>query len=118
VLRVGGLLLFHDIFLGDGGPLYYPVPWAEEASISHLAAPETVRQILQGLGFEICDWTDKSQSSLDWFAASIGKLRTPGPPPLGLHLLMGETAKIKFENNIRNLSERRFVVFQAVAVKS
>ena len=118
VLRPGGLLLFHDIFLGDGGPLYYPVPWAEDASISHLAAPETVRRILQELGFEIRDWTDTSRTSLDWFVAAIGKLGPSGPPPLGLHLLMGETAKIKFENNVRNLRERRFAVFQAVAVKS
>jgi hypothetical protein len=30
---------------------------------------------------------------------------------------MGNTAKTKFENNIRNLREGRFVVFQAIAEK-
>lgn len=117
VTRPKGLLLFHDIFLGDGGTLHYPVPWAEDVSISFLAAPGDVRQILGDLGFVIRDWVDKSEPSLDWFVAAIDRLKVSGPPPLGLHLLMGNTAKTKFENNIRNLRERRFVVFQALAEK-
>lgn len=117
VLTPGGRLLFHDIFQGDGGPLHYPVPWAEDSSISFLATPDSVQGILEESGFSIRDWEDKSQSSLDWFVAIIEKLKLSGPPPLGLHLLMGNTAKAKFENNIRNLRERRFVVFQAVVEK-
>jgi ubiquinone/menaquinone biosynthesis C-methylase UbiE len=118
VLAPRGRLLFHDIFQGDGGSLHYPVPWAEDSSISFLATPDAVRGILEELGFSIRDWEDKSQASLDWFVAVIEKLKLAGPPPLGLHLLMGSTAKAKFENNIRNLQERRFVVYQAVAEKS
>ena len=117
VIRPNGLLLFHDIFRGEGGALHYPVPWAEDASISFLAAPGEVRQILEDLGFAIRDWEDKSQPSLDWFVAAVEKLKASGPPPLGLHLLMGHTAKTKFENNIRNLREGRFVVYQALAEK-
>ena len=49
---------------------------------------------------------------------SVENLKLSGPKPLGLHLLMGDTAKTKFENNIRNLQEGRFVVFQAVAEKA
>jgi ubiquinone/menaquinone biosynthesis C-methylase UbiE len=115
VTRPKGLLLFHDIFRGDGGPLHYPVPWAEEPSISFLAAPAEVRQILEELGSVIHDWVDKSEPSLQWFVAAIEKVKVSGPPPLGLHLLMGDTAKTKFENNIRNLREGRFVVYQACA---
>ena len=117
VLVPRGRLLFHDIFQGDGGPLHYPVPWAEDSSISFLAAPEAVRGILEEIGFSIRHWVDKSQPSLDWFVAAIEKLKLSGPPPLGLHLLMGNTAKAKFENNIRNLREGRLVVFQAIAEK-
>jgi MPBQ/MSBQ methyltransferase len=117
VLAPRGHLLFHDIFQGTAGQLHYPVPWAEERSISFLAAPETVRNILEEVGFSIRHWEDKSQPSLDWFVAAIEKLKVSGPPPLGLHLLMGNTARAKFENNVRNLREGRFVVFQAVAEK-
>jgi ubiquinone/menaquinone biosynthesis C-methylase UbiE len=117
VLAPRGRLIFHDIFQGNVGPLHYPVPWAEDVSISFLAAPEAVRKILEELDFSIRGWEDKSQPSLDWFVAVIEKLKLSGPPPLGLHLLMGNTAKTKFENNIRNLREGRFVVFQAIAEK-
>jgi MPBQ/MSBQ methyltransferase len=117
VLAPRGRLIFHDIFQGDGGSLHYPVPWSEDGSISFLASPGAVREILGELGFSIRDWQDKSQDSLDWFVAAIEKLKVSGRPPLGLHLLMGDTFTTKFENQIRNLRERRFVVFQAIAEK-
>ena len=117
VTRPKGMLLFHDIFEGKGGPLHYPVPWAEESSISFLAAPEEVRKTLENLGFVIHDWVDKSEPSLQWVVTAIEKLKESGPPPLGTHLLMGDTARKKFENNIRNLREGRYVVYQARAEK-
>jgi MPBQ/MSBQ methyltransferase len=117
VTRAKGMLLFHDIFEGKGGPLHYPVPWAEESSISFLAAPEEVRKTLENLGFVIHDWVDKSEHSLQWLVTAIEKLKVSGPPPLGTHLLMGDTARKKFENAIRNLREGRFVVSQARAEK-
>ena len=117
VTRPKGTLLFHDIFEGKGGPLHYPVPWAEESSISFLAAPEAVRKILENLGFVIHDWVDKSEHSLQWLITAIEKLKVSGPPPLGTHLLMGDTGREKFENAIRNLREGRFVVYQARAEK-
>jgi len=118
VTRPKGLFLFHDIFRGDGGPLHYPVPWAEDPSISFLAAPGEVRQILENLGFVIHDWVDKTEPSLQWVVAAIEKVKVSGPPPLGPHLLMGDNAKTKLENAIRNLREGRFVVYQARAEKS
>jgi ubiquinone/menaquinone biosynthesis C-methylase UbiE len=115
VARPGGMLLFHDVFRGDNGPLHYPVPWAEEPSISFLAAPHEARQILEDLGFMIRDWEDRTLPSQQWFAAALERLKTEGQPPLGLHLLMGSTARTKFENLFRNLSEGRAVVCQACA---
>jgi sarcosine/dimethylglycine N-methyltransferase len=117
VTRPGGRLLFHDIFKGDGGPLHYPVPWADEASISFLATPGEVRRTLEGLGFVIRDWVDKTEPSLGWIVEAIERIKASGPPPLGTHLLMGDTAKTKFENVVRNLREGRFVVYQAYAEK-
>jgi SAM-dependent methyltransferase len=118
VLKPGGRLLFHDIFQGDGGEPHYPVPWAEDASISFLAPPQTVHGILGKLGLTILDWEDRSAYSLQWFEAAMGKMRSSGPPPLGLHLLAGGDARAKFENLARNLRESRIVVLQAVAEKA
>jgi hypothetical protein len=110
-------LAFHDIFQGAGGDPHYPVPWAEEHSISFLAAPEVIRSVLETVGFRILDWEDKSQQSLQWFTAAMEKMKLSGPPPLGIHLLMGSTARAKLENIVRNLREGRIVVFQAIAEK-
>jgi ubiquinone/menaquinone biosynthesis C-methylase UbiE len=118
VLTPRGRLVFHDIFQGPGGPLHFPVPWAEEPSISFLATPDTAQKVLEAVGFRILEWEDKSHQSLEWFRAVVETLRRSGPLPLGLHLLMGQTAKTKFENNIRNLQEGRIVVFQAVVEKA
>jgi ubiquinone/menaquinone biosynthesis C-methylase UbiE len=117
VTRPKGTLLFHDIFQGRGGPLHYPVPWAEEASISFLASPEEVRNTLESVGFAIHDWVDKSEHSLQWLVTAIEKAKASGPPLLGTHLLMGNTGREKLENAIRNLREGRFVVYQARAEK-
>jgi ubiquinone/menaquinone biosynthesis C-methylase UbiE len=117
VLCPGGRLAFHDIFQGEGGDLHYPVPWAEERSISHLATPQTVRGILQDLELNVLHWEDKSRQSLDWLAAIVERSKAADAARLGLHLLMGSGARAKLENNIRNLVEGRFVVIQAVAEK-
>lgn len=118
VLKPGGRLLFHDIFQGDAGAPHYPVPWAETSEISFLATPETVRELLNTLGFKLPAWENKSQHSLEWFTATLERIKQSGPPPLGIHLLMGATVKAKFENVLRNLQEGRIVVFQAVAERS
>lgn len=115
VTRPGGLLLFHDIFGGDGGAAHYPVPWAEDPSISFLAQPGKVREILGELGFAFRDWVDTTEVSLRWLLVATERLKVAGPPPLGIHLLMGDTAKTKLENVIRNLREGRLVVCQACA---
>jgi ubiquinone/menaquinone biosynthesis C-methylase UbiE len=117
VLSPGGRFAFHDIFRGDGGELYYPVPWANESSISFLAQPDAVREILGGLQLKIVHWEEKSQQCVKWLAAAVERSDAADQKCLGLHLLMGGTARVKLENNIRNLTEGRFVVIQAIAVK-
>jgi ubiquinone/menaquinone biosynthesis C-methylase UbiE len=117
VLKLGGRLVFHEILQGEGGEPHYPLPWANDPSISFLASAEFLRGYLQEAQLAILSWEDKSQRSLDWFAAMTAKLKNSGRPPLGLHLLMGENAKLKSQNQVRNLQEKRIAVIQAVAVK-
>lgn len=117
VLKSGGRLVFHDIFAGDEGEPHFPVPWAEESSISFLTNLALLRETLSGAGMRILDWEDKGDHSLEWFKGVVEKTKESGPPPLGLHLLMRDTARTKFENVIRNLQENRIAVIQAVAEK-
>ena len=117
VTKPGGRFLFHDIFAGDGGPLHFPVPWAEDASISFLATPGEVKRMLEDSGFVLRDWVDTTAPSLQWTDGIIERVKASGPPPLGTHLLMGATAKTKLETVVRNLREGRIVVYQACAEK-
>jgi SAM-dependent methyltransferase len=117
VLKPGGRLVFHEILQGEGGEPHYPLPWADDPSISFLAMAASLQDSLREAGFSIIAWEDKSQRSLDWFAAMTAKLKKSGRPPLGLHLLMGENARLKSQNQVRNLEEKRIAVIQAVAVK-
>ncbi len=119
VLKPRGRLAFHDIFQGNEGELHYPVPWAEDDSISFLATLDAVEQMLDRVGLEVRDLEDKSQISQDWFAEVVERMQESRPPPLlGLHLLMGAASEAKFQNQIRNLREGKLVVIQAVAEKT
>lgn len=117
VLKPGGRFVFHDILQGEGGEPYYPLPWADDPSISFLATAEALRRFLRDAQLSILSWEDKSQQSLDWFAAVTEKRKRFGRPPLGLHLLMGGNPKIKSQNQLRNLQEKRIMVLQGLAEK-
>ena len=113
VLKPGGRLLFHDIFLGVGGEPHYPVPWASEPSFSFLWPLNKARNTLEAIGFSIADWEDKTRPSEEF----LKKMKEAGPQPLGIHLLMGDTASIKIQNVMRNLHENRICVIQAIVEK-
>jgi sarcosine/dimethylglycine N-methyltransferase len=117
VLKAGGRFVFHDILPDEGGEPRYPLPWADDRSISFLATAVSLRELLREAGLSILSWVDKSQQSLEWFAVVGEKLKKGGRAPLGLHLLVGENGKLKSQNQIRNLQEKRTSVIQGVAKK-
>ncbi len=117
VIRPGGKLVFHDIFRGSVGELHFPVPWAGDPSISFLATPQEIQQLLASLGFHIQHWEDKTAASLEFFSQVVARIHSQGPPSVGIHLLMGDDYLSKFENIRNNLSESRACVIQAVAEK-
>lgn len=118
VLAPGGRLAFHDVLLGPAGEPVYPLPWAEDASISFLAAAREAREAIEAAGLRLTDWEDTSQRSLEWFLAVAQRAKRAGPAPLGMHLVMGGTTQAKFANLVRNLRERRIAVVQGVALKA
>ncbi len=117
VLKPGGRLLFHDIFRGLGGPPFYPAPWAEDDSISALATETEARSIIEQVGLEIDQWIEKVQESIESFKRVSAQIELDGTPPIGVHLLMGDNAKDKLQNYVRNLIEDRVSVALGMAHK-
>lgn len=111
VLRPGGRLVFHDIFAGPRAePLRFPVPWASDPSISHLIDPDALATLLGRAGFQRVRWEDRTEESLAFFEKALA---APAQP-LGLHLLMGDDARTKFENVAHSLRRGRIRVLAAV----
>ncbi len=118
VLKPGGLLGLYDVLQGAGGEVYFPVPWAREPSISHLATPEELRELLEDAGFEIVHWADTTVRGRDWFQARAEAAEQGGAPPLGFHLLLGEDFLAMAKNQVRNLEEDRVAMIETVCRKA
>ncbi|MHC4687145.1 MAG: class I SAM-dependent methyltransferase, partial [Planctomycetota bacterium] len=103
VLKPGGRFLFHDIFRGSGESPFYPAPWAEDESMSALVTETEARSTIEEVGLEIDQWIGKVQESIEFFERVLSKIEADGPPPIGIHLLMGGNAKDKLRNYARNL---------------
>lgn len=110
VLRPGGRLAFHDILAGDGRPLHFPVMWAADQTISFLATPDETKAMLRKAGLREVMWADVTVEAR---AMLGGMLAAGGPPPLGVHLIIRDSAA-RLANICRNIDEGRAVVVQAV----
>ncbi len=94
VLRSGGIFAIYDVMWIGLGELQYPVPWASKADESFVAALDDYRQALVDEGFAIEAERERKQFALDFFASMRQRNEQFGPQPLGLHLVMGETATL------------------------
>lgn len=119
VLKKNGKLIFHDVFNGKNKnmPVIYPVPWADDESISFLMNPDELNELLINIGFKIELWEDKTKISGDAFKKTIAGLNEKGLPPLSMQLLMGGNTKDKLVNMTRNLLDKRVTVVQCVCTK-
>jgi sarcosine/dimethylglycine N-methyltransferase len=114
VLKPGGRLGLQEVSAGPGGPPYYPVPWAREPSISFLFTPEETRARLEAAGFRVCSWVDASEAARASSQARARHAESEAPPPLGIHLILGEDWREMAKNSLRNTEERRVGMFNAV----
>jgi SAM-dependent methyltransferase len=114
VLRPGGRVAFHEVMAGSMEPVLFPVPWAGRLSISFLRRQDEVRDLIATAGFTEVIWKDVTESNLEMWKQRLAATTESGPPPLGVHLLMGTDAPVKAKNVLRNLEEERITVVQAV----
>lgn len=117
VLRPGGRLGVYDVMrTGDGG-LRYPVPWATTSAESLVSSPATYRGTLEAAGFRVVSEADRSEFALGFFEQLRATGNDGGSSPLGLHLLMGDSAGEKVSNMIENVSEGRVAPCEIIVEK-
>ena len=117
VLKPGGRLVLYEVCGSKNTPLYFPVPWAQDSSMSFLVTPESFRDTITSAGFAIEVWNDKTDLAKIAFANVAEPKGVPDLPELGVHLLVGNDIKTKAYNLHRNLDEERVSLIEAVGVK-
>jgi ubiquinone/menaquinone biosynthesis C-methylase UbiE len=100
VLKPGGVFAVYDLMRKSDAALAYPMPWATTAETSFVEAPETYRRLLKKAGFEIVKEEDRAAFGLKLFAEMRARAETEGPPPIGMHVLMGPTFQERLGNAV------------------
>ena len=107
VLKPGGIFAVYDVLQGEGGEVLYPVPWARDPSISHLATPEQMKSLLTGAGFKLLEVQDSTEESQSFFERMTEQMAKTGVPPVIWQLFLGDEFPAMARNQVRNVTERR-----------
>ena len=79
--------------------LQYPLPWAVKEDGNAIASATDYKSALIKAGFSLKyedDKTDFANGFFEKISVSMGSSK--GPPPVGLHLLMGDLTQQKIKN--------------------
>ena len=117
VIKPGGRAVLYEVCGNKNTPLHFPVPWAQDSSMSFLVPPALFRNLITLAGFDIEIWNDKTDLAQKAFADAKEPVGEPDLPILGVHLLAGEDIQAKAYNLHRNLNEERVSLIETMAVK-
>ena len=119
VLRPGAVFGIYDVMKTGEGELTFPVPWATTAQSSAVAEPAQYRSALEASGFALTAELNRRDFALAFFDELQAKtMAAGGPPPLGLHILMGRNAADKIRNMIANISTGLIAPVEMIARKA
>jgi SAM-dependent methyltransferase len=117
VLKPGGRAVLYEVCGSKNSPVHFPVPWAQDGSMSFLVPPEPFRDLITSTGFEVEVWNDKTDLAQQAFAHIQEPSGEPTLPTLGVHMLVGDDILTKAYNLRRNLEGERVSLIETVAVK-
>jgi SAM-dependent methyltransferase len=93
VLRPGGRFVVYDLMRVGEGELPMPMPWADTAETSFVETPERYRALLADAGLTVTGERDWTELVLAVSAEMRSRIEREGMPVLGVHLLLGPTAR-------------------------
>jgi SAM-dependent methyltransferase len=117
VLKPGAFFALTEHGLGPTGEPHYPVPWSEDGRGSYLVSPAETCALLEAAGFVEIVVEDTGAKYLAAYQQALDMAAQGALPPLGIHILMGETAPQKTRNAARNIAEGRTHPVQVVCRK-
>jgi SAM-dependent methyltransferase len=117
VLKPGGRAVLYEVCGNKNSPVIFPVPWAQDSTMSFLLPPEPFRDVIISAGFEIEVWNDKTGLAQKAFAHMTEPTGDLNLPELGVHLLVGNDIRTKAYNLHRNLDNECVSLIETVAVK-
>ena len=110
VLKRGGTFLYYDIFGVQCKDIYFPVPWAVEASQSYLMEHKDWPGYTSTFAWESVYHRDYTSESLIFLERAVQGMKKGKGPKVGLDILMGDSALLRFENLLKCLKEKRVEV--------
>jgi len=117
VLKPGARAVLYEVCGHEEKPIYFPVPWAQDSSMSFLIPKESFCEMITTTGFKIEVWNDKTELAQNAFARMKEPKGESILPELGLHLLIGNDIKTKAYNMRRNLDDARISLIEILAIK-
>ncbi|MCE7999936.1 MAG: class I SAM-dependent methyltransferase [Rhodobiaceae bacterium] len=118
LLKPGGRFVVLDpIRIGDGS-LHYPLPWSADPAADNILRETELETLAAAAGFRSHTRSDLSALAIDWFGATFSRIsEMGGPPPLGLHLVMGPDFPTFALNAFQNLQEEKIALLHLVFEK-
>lgn len=117
VLKPGAPFGLTEHGLGAKGHPHYPVPWSVDGSGAYLARPTETRAFLEEAGFEEIVVEDTGAKYAAGYRVMMERAETGTLPPLGIHILLGDTWLQKVSNARRNIEEGRTHPIQVICRK-
>ena len=106
LLRPGAVFGVYDVMKTGDGELKYPVPWSSVPDTCALATQAQYVAALQQAGFDIIEVENRREFAADFFDETRERMAAAEgtPPPLGVHIAMGESAPAKITNMVENIA--------------
>ena len=118
VLKPGAHLGIFDVMRVGDGSLDFPLPWSSLPETSAVGTPDEYKKALAGAGFKLIAERNRHDFAMAFFVDLRARMAgLQGPPPLGLHILMGEKTSEKISNVVALISENQIAPIELIAKK-